>query len=75
MGLDPHVVSGLPGFLLVPVPVQLLGHGTELDQEVTGEVLGLDLAPFFLPQSDQGGLVIAHDDPGVQAADKRAARA
>jgi len=26
----------------------MLGHGTELDQQVAGEVFRLDLAPLFL---------------------------
>ena len=42
----------------------------ELDDQVAGEVLGLDLAALFPPEPEQGGLVIAHDDPGVRAADK-----
>ena len=37
------------------------------------EVLGLDLAALFPPQAEQGGLVVAHDDPGVRAADEGAA--
>ena len=55
---------------LVPVPVEVLGHGAELDQEVAGQVLGLDLAALFPPEADQGRLVVAHDDPGVRAADE-----
>ena len=30
----------------------------------------LDLAALFPPQPQQGGLVVAHDHPGVGAADK-----
>ena len=30
----------------------------------------LDLAALFLPQPDQGGFVITHDDPGVRATDE-----
>jgi len=35
--------------MFVPVPVQGLRNGAELDQEVAGQVSGLDLAPLFLP--------------------------
>ena len=45
----------------------------ELDDEVAGKVLRLDLAAFLAPQPQQGGLIIAHDDPGVRAADEVAA--
>ena len=38
-----------------------------------GQVLGLDLAALFPPEPEQGGLVVAHDDPGVRAADEGAA--
>ena len=55
------------------MPVEVLGHGAELDDQVGREVLGLDLAALFPPQPEQGGLVVAHDDPGVRAADKGAA--
>ena len=37
--------------------------------EVVGQVFGLDLAALFLPQPAQGRLVIAHDNPGIRAAD------
>jgi len=42
-----HLGNDLPGVLLVPVPVQLLGHGAKLNQEVAGQVLGIDLAAPF----------------------------
>ena len=67
------VRDGLPGIGLVPAPVQLLGGQAELDDEVAGEVLGLDLAAFFSPKAKQRRLVVAHDDPGVRAADEVAA--
>ena len=40
-----HVGGNLPGVLRVPVPVQLLGYGAELNQEVARQVFGVDLAP------------------------------
>ena len=64
------VCDDLTGIALVPAPVEVLGDEAELDDEVAGEVLGLDLAALFSPKAKQGGLVVAHDDPGVGAADE-----
>ena len=66
------VGKDLPGIALVPAPIEGLGHHPELDDEIAGKVLRLDLAAFFPPQAEQGGLVIAHDDSGVGAADEGA---
>ena len=63
-------VSGLP---LVPAPVEVLGHAAQLDDQVFGEILGLDLAALFPPQPQQARLIIAHDEPGIGAADEGAA--
>ena len=52
------------------MPIQMLGHSAELDQEVAGQIFRLDLAPLFLPKTDQCRLVLAHNDPGIRAADK-----
>jgi len=60
----------LPGVALVPISVEGLGHQAELDDEVAGEVLRLGLAPFLAPQADQSGIIVAHDDPGVRAAEE-----
>jgi hypothetical protein len=68
-----HLSDGMAGVLLVPMPVQVLGHSAKLDHEVAGQVFGFGLAPFFLPKSDQRRLVVTHDDPGIRAADKGAA--
>ena len=65
------VGDDLPGVGLVPAPIKVLGDHAELNDEVCREVLRLDLAALLLPQPDQGLLVLAHDDPGVGAADKR----
>ena len=62
----------LPGVALVPMPVEGFSHEPELDDEVAGQVLRLGLAPFLAPQADQGGFIVAHDDPGVGAADEEA---
>ena len=49
-----------------------LGHDAELNDEVGGEVLGLELAALFLPEAEQGSLIVAHDDPRVRAANETA---
>jgi|SRR5580658_9016504 hypothetical protein len=64
------VDDDLPRIELVPAPVQILGDCTKLDNKVSREVLWLGLATFLPPQPHQGGLVIAHDDPGVGAPDE-----
>ena len=72
---DPALDVGddLPGIGLVPAPVKVLGDRPELDDEVAREVLRLGLAALFPPQPHQGRLIVAHDDPGVRAADEVAA--
>jgi hypothetical protein len=32
------------------MPVELLGHAAELDDQVAGQVFRLDLTAFFLPE-------------------------
>ena len=61
------------GVALVPGPVEVLGRGAELHDQVAGQVLRLGLAALLPPEADQGGLVAPHDDPGVGAADEGAA--
>jgi hypothetical protein len=65
-----HLCDDLAGIALIPVSVELLGHGAELDNEVTRQVLWLDLAALLPPEAEQSGLIVAHDDPGVRAADE-----
>jgi hypothetical protein len=67
------VADDLTGIELVPAPVEVLGDGSELDDEIAGEVLRLGLAAFFAPEPKQGQLVIAHDDPSVRPPDETAA--
>ena len=45
-----HFTDRLSGLPFVPVPVEMLGHGAELDYEVAAEVFGLDFASLFPPQ-------------------------
>jgi hypothetical protein len=54
------------------VPAKVLGHGAELDHKTIKKCLWLDLASFFPPYPSKCLFVIAHDDPGVRAADERA---
>jgi hypothetical protein len=65
-----YLSDDLAGFFLEPVPVESLGRAAELDQEIGGQVLGLDLASFLLPEPEQRPLVVAHDDPGIGTAYK-----
>ena len=65
--------DGLAGIAFVPAPVEVLGDRAELDDQVAGQVFRLDLAALLPPQPEQGGFVVAHDDPGVRAADESAA--
>ena len=60
----------MAGIALIPGAVELLGHQPKLNDELAGQVGGLDFAALFLPQPDQGSLVAAHDDAGVRAAYK-----
>jgi len=55
-----------------PVAVEGFGDHPELDDEVAGEVLRLGFAALFPPEAEEGGLVIAHDNAGVGAADEAA---
>jgi hypothetical protein len=57
---------------LIPAAVQVLGRKAELNNEIARKVLRLDFAPLLPPQPDQRLLVIAHNDPGIRAANKRA---
>ena len=59
-----------PVLSFVPAAVELLGGEAELDDEVVGQVFRLDFAALLPPQAEQRGFVIAHDDPGIRAADE-----
>jgi hypothetical protein len=50
----PNRVTVHPG----EVPVEGFGDHPELDNEVAGEVLGLDLAALLPPEAEQGSLVV-----------------
>ena len=65
--------DSLPCVAFVPMSVESFGRHAKLDDEVSGQVLRLGLASFLAPEADQGGLIVAHDDPGIRAADERTA--
>ena len=54
----------------IPVAVEGFGHRAELDDEIAGEVFGLDLAPFFPPQAEQGAssspMMIRASEPPIK---------
>jgi len=52
------------------VPVQVLSGDTQLYNEIAREILRLDLAALLPPQPEEGGFVIAHDDPGIRPPNK-----
>jgi len=43
----PEDLLGVP---LEPIPVEGLGHDSQLDDEVAGEVFGFNFAPLFPPE-------------------------
>ena len=57
---------------LIPASIEVFGHHPELDDEIAGQILGLDLTPLFAPEPNERILVITHDDPGIRAADESA---
>jgi hypothetical protein len=65
-----NIGEDLSSISLVPAPVQILGRNTKLDDEVARQVLRLDFAPLFPPEPNEGGLITAHNDPRVGAADE-----
>ena len=74
MGYPPlDVFDRLSGISLKPLPIEALGHDAELDNEVTRQVVRFDLTALLLPKMEQSGLVVAHDDPGIRAANEMAA--
>jgi hypothetical protein len=68
-----HVADLPPGVALIPGAIEFLGCSPELHDEVAGEILRLGLAPFFAPEPDQGGFIVAHDHSCVRAADEETA--
>ena len=65
-----NIRDDLPGICLIPATIEVLGDNPELNNEIAGQVLWLNLAALFPPKPQQGCLVIAHDDPSVRTADE-----
>ena len=63
--------DGLASVALVPMPVERFGNHSELDDKVARKVFRRSFAALLAPEAEEGGLVIAHDDLGVRAADER----
>ena len=68
MALD--VADPVAGVELVPAAVEVFGDQAELDDQDARQVGRCHLAPLFAPKAMEGLLVLAHDDPGVRAADE-----
>ena len=66
--LDP--AKGVTGVAFEPVAVEGFGHDPELDDEIAGQVLWLDLAALLAPKAEKGTFIIARNDPSVRAADE-----
>src|SRR6266568_4660962 len=47
----------LTGIALEPAPIEGLSHNSELDDEISGQILGLDLSPLYSPKPKQGNVV------------------
>src|SRR5665811_1124687 len=45
-----HVLDGVAGIALIPAPVEVLGHGPKLDDQIIREILRLDLSALLPPK-------------------------
>src|SRR6185312_16868014 len=68
-----HIGDDFAGLSLIPVPVQVFGDLPHLHNEIARQILWPLFTAFLAPESKQGVFVLAHDDPGVRAADEGAA--
>jgi len=50
--------------------VQVLGRDAKLDDKIARKVLRLGLAALFAPETMEGSLILAHDDPRVRTSYK-----
>ena len=55
----------LPGVGLIPAPIEVLGDDPQLNYKIAGQILRFGLPALLPPEPQQGGLIFAHDDPGV----------
>ena len=65
-----YVRNDLTGVGFIPAPIEALSHDPKLNDQVTRQVLRLDFPALFTPELQQRSLIIAHDNPGVRAADE-----
>jgi hypothetical protein len=65
-----HLVASVT---LVPKPVEMLSRNPELDDEVSGEVLGFSFATFLTPEPEEASFVAAHDHARIGSADEGSA--
>src|SRR5438105_11048650 len=61
------VLDGLTGGALIPGAVQLFGDGAELNSEIIRKVRRFDLAALLSPETNEVGIVFAHDDAGIRS--------
>ena len=60
----------LAGLSLDPAAVQIFGDEPQLDDQLTREVQTCLLTALLPPECEERLLVLAHDDPGIGAADE-----
>ena len=60
----------LTGIGLIPAPIEVLGDYPQLDDQIAGQIRRFGLTAFFAPKPQQRLFILAHDDPGVRAADE-----
>ena len=60
----------LPGIGLVPAPIEVLGRQPRVGRSGCPTNPRARPLPLLPPQPHQGCLILAHDDPGVRAADE-----
>ena len=63
----------MTGVLLIPAPVEVFGDPPELNDQDARKIGRGGLTALFSPETVEGLFVLAHDDPGIRAADELAA--
>ena len=66
------VFHRMAGVHFVPTTVQILGRPPELDDQIAGQVLWLDLTALLAPETKESSFIMVHDYAGVRAADEGA---
>ena len=65
LGPSLDILDDMAAVKFVPSPIEVFGHGAKLDDEVTRQILGFDLAAFFPPKADERAFVVPHDGSRV----------